>query len=72
MSLLRCMTPSEADYIIREIHEGIFGNHIGGQSLAFKALRQGYYWPSMKSDCMEYTKKCDKYQRFTLVSKAHP
>ena len=25
----------------------------------------------MKSDCMEFAKKCDKCQRFALVSKAH-
>ena len=37
--LLKCMTPSEADYIIKEIHEGICGNHTRGQSLVFKALR---------------------------------
>ena len=39
MPLLKCVTPWEAKYIIREIHEGICGNHAGGQSLAFKALR---------------------------------
>ena len=43
MPLLKCVTPFEADYIIREIHEGICGNHIRGQSLAFKSLIQGYY-----------------------------
>ena len=43
MPLLKCVAPSEARYIMREIHEGICGNHAGGQSLAFKTLRQGYY-----------------------------
>ena len=41
MPLLNCVVPSEAEYIIKEIHEGICGNHAGGQSLAFKTLRQG-------------------------------
>ena len=57
ISLLKCATPSEAKYIIREIYEDTCGNHTGGQSLAFKALRQGYYWPTMKIDCMEYAHK---------------
>ena len=57
---------------MREIHEGICRNHAGGQSLAFKALRQGYYWSTRKTDCMEFAKKCDKCQRFAHVSKAHP
>ena len=43
MPLLKCATPSEAKYIMREIHEGTCGIHTGAQSLAFKALRQGYY-----------------------------
>ena len=41
--LLQCVTDKVANYIIREIHEGICGNHAGGQALAHKALRQGYY-----------------------------
>ena len=27
MPLLKCATPSEEQYIIREIHKGIYGNH---------------------------------------------
>ena len=60
MPLLKCATPSEAKYIMREIHKGTCVNHTGGQSLAFNALRQGYYWPTMKANCMEYAHKCDK------------
>ena len=44
----------------------------GGLSLTFKAVRQGYYWPTMKTDCMEYARKCDKCQLFATISKAHP
>ena len=55
MPLLKCTPLTEAAYIMREIHEGICGNHTWGKSLVFKALRQGYYWPTMKADCMEFT-----------------
>ena len=65
-------TPSEAEYIMRKIHEGICEDHAGGQSLAFKILRQDYYWPTMKADCMKFSRKYDRYQRFVLISKAHP
>ena len=41
--LLRCVGPFEAYYILREIHKGICGSHIGARSLSQKALRQGYY-----------------------------
>ncbi|KZV35137.1 hypothetical protein F511_06843 [Dorcoceras hygrometricum] len=55
---LKCLTPSNAEYVLREIHEGICGNHSGGRSLAGKALRQGYFWPTMKHDAVELAKHC--------------
>ena len=69
--LLKCVTPSEAYYIMTEIHEGICGNNTEKQSLAFKALRQGYYWPTKKSNCMEFSRKCDKCQCFAPMLKFH-
>ena len=72
MLLLKCVLPTEAKNIMWEFHKGTCKNHAGGQSLAFKALRQGYYWPTMKADCMEYARRCDKCHRFSPVSKAHP
>ena len=72
ISFLKCVTPLEAKYIMREINEGRCGNHARGKSIAFKALRQGYYWLTMKTDCMEYTHKYDKCQQFAPISKAHP
>ncbi|GAV61975.1 hypothetical protein CFOL_v3_05500, partial [Cephalotus follicularis] len=45
--LLRCLTHSEADYTLREVHEGVCGNHTGGRTLSNKLLRQGYFWPTM-------------------------
>ena len=55
MPLLKYVLPMEVKNIIWEIYKGTCGNYAGGQSLAFKALRQGYYWPTMKADCMEYS-----------------
>ncbi|XP_074336611.1 uncharacterized protein LOC141673769 [Apium graveolens] len=37
--LLRCIDKEEGNYILREVHEGICGNHSGGISLAMKVLR---------------------------------
>ncbi|XP_065621915.1 uncharacterized protein LOC136064288 [Quercus suber] len=47
---LRCLAPDEANYIIREIHEGACGNHSGARSLVHKIVCAGYYWPSMQAD----------------------
>ncbi|GFZ01032.1 hypothetical protein Acr_14g0006670 [Actinidia rufa] len=67
--LLRCLRPEEAEYVLREIHEVICGNHSGARSLAKKTIRQGYFWPTIERDAAAYIKKCDKCQRFTPVSR---
>ncbi|CAL8993374.1 unnamed protein product [Prunus brigantina] len=69
LPLLRCVAPQQGDYILREIHEGACGDHSGSQSLAFKAVRQGYYWPSLHADATRIVQKCDPCQRFSSVSK---
>ncbi|KAM1185600.1 hypothetical protein ACFX13_015126 [Malus domestica] len=61
---LRCLTPAEAETIIREIHEGVCKNHVGSRSLAHKALRQGYYWPTLRQDAIRISRSCDKCQRY--------
>ncbi|KAI5324929.1 hypothetical protein L3X38_034002 [Prunus dulcis] len=64
---LRCLTPEEGHDVLREIHEGICGNHSGARSLAHKAIRQGYFWPSLHTDAQAFTQKCDKCQRFANI-----
>nr|XP_009387990.1 PREDICTED: uncharacterized protein LOC103974826 [Musa acuminata subsp. malaccensis] len=48
--------------ILAEIHEGVCGEHSGGQTLAHKILRQGYYWPTMCRDAKAYVQRCGPYQ----------
>ena len=40
---LRCLIEDEANYALREVYEGICGDHLGARSLASKILRTGYY-----------------------------
>ncbi|GAU35417.1 hypothetical protein TSUD_375070 [Trifolium subterraneum] len=61
--LLKCVEETRVEFMLQEIHEGINGQHIGGRSLARKALRAGYYWPMMQNDAMDHVLKCDKCQR---------
>ncbi|XP_057724044.1 uncharacterized protein LOC130940004 [Arachis stenosperma] len=56
--LLKCLHPDQTDYVLREVHEGCCGHHIGGKALARKLIRAGYYWPSMMADSKEFVKKC--------------
>ena len=63
---LLCVHLEASELILEELHEGICGNHTGGQSLAHRAITQGYWWPNMQREAHEYVKKCDQCQRFAL------
>ncbi|KAL0282795.1 UNVERIFIED_CONTAM: Ribonuclease HI [Sesamum radiatum] len=54
--LLRCLSIEEGIHILQEIHSGCCGAHIGTRTLANKALRAGYFWPTMKQDATQLSK----------------
>ena len=64
---LRCLGTEKADYVMREVHEGICGNHSGSRSLVHKLVRAGYYWPTMQKDAEAYVRAYDKCQRFNNI-----
>jgi len=64
MVLLRCVDAREAGLILKEIHEGAFGTHMNGHSMAKKILRAGYFWLTMENDCYMHVKKCEKCQTY--------
>ena len=64
---LRCLGMEEVDYVMKEVHEGICGNHSGSRSLVHKLVRAGYYWPTMQKDAEAYVRACDKCQRFSNI-----
>ncbi|XP_019450697.1 PREDICTED: uncharacterized protein LOC109352965 [Lupinus angustifolius] len=70
--LLKCLGPDRADYVLREVHEGSCGHHLGAASLAKKVLRAGYYWPTMEKDATDLTRKCTRCQLFADFHKAPP
>ncbi|KAH9750796.1 Ribonuclease H [Citrus sinensis] len=72
LPFLRCLDEDDADYVLREVHEGICGNHSGGRSLAHKVLRQGYFWPTMHQDAQEKTRSCVSCQSFASFSNQPP
>ena len=69
MSYLKSVDEDETKYILEEIHEGICGDHASPRSLVSKAIRTGYFWPTMQMDTVELVKKCDKCQQFGNVQR---
>ena len=66
--ILKCIAREDANYVLREVHEGVCGNHIGAWVLAGKVLRQGYYWPTMLRDATELVRKCKVCQEHAKIS----
>ncbi|XP_021863719.1 uncharacterized protein [Spinacia oleracea] len=62
--LLHCVTPEKGHEVLEDLHQGLCSSHIRGRALAEKALRTGYYWPTLKEDALDLVKRCDKCQRF--------
>ncbi|XP_076958507.1 uncharacterized protein LOC143634254 [Bidens hawaiensis] len=61
--LQRCVDAEDANYLIREIHEGICGLHAGPRMTVAKIMNAGYYWPGMHQDAVKEIRKCDFCQR---------
>lgn len=60
--LLRCLWEKQSNTVLKSLHEGECGNHTGGRSLADKALRTGYFWPTMRKDDSAYARSCNACQ----------
>ena len=65
--ILKCVGKEDANYILKEVHEGICGNHIGARTLTRKTLRQGYYWPTMLKDATKLVRKCKAYKEHARI-----
>ena len=66
---LKCIAGEDTEYVVREVHEGIYGNHIGARTLAGKVLRQGYYWLTILKDATDLVKKCRICQEHAKISR---
>nr|GEV08698.1 reverse transcriptase domain-containing protein [Tanacetum cinerariifolium] len=68
---LRCVGPLQAEYVMREIHEGSCSMHAGSQSVVAKPKWLRYYWPTMHKDARDMIRKCSDCQIHRPVTR-HP
>lgn len=61
--LLKCLSRAEGKDLMKEIHSGTCGSHMGPRSLLGKTFRMGFYWPKAASDAEEIVRTCDNCQR---------
>jgi hypothetical protein len=62
--LMKCVTKEDGYDILREIHEGICGNHAASRTLVGKAYRAGFWWPTVVTDAEDLVRKCQNCQFF--------
>eukprot|EP00261_Vitis_vinifera_P032168 XP_019073411.1 PREDICTED: uncharacterized protein LOC100853222 [Vitis vinifera] len=60
--LLLCLDRTSADRVMREVHAGVCGPHMGGHMLARKITRTGYFWLTMETDCCQFVQRCQECQ----------
>jgi len=68
--IMTCVSGDECTRIMSELHEGICGSHVGGRSLASKVVRAGFYWPTVREDCVRYAQRCKQCQQHADWHKA--
>jgi hypothetical protein len=61
--LLKCLSRNEGHELMKEIHAGPCGAHIGSRPLLGKVFRQGFYWPKAASDAADLVQKCENCQK---------
>jgi hypothetical protein len=60
---LRCITYEKCLELLTEIHSGFRGAHIGTRALEGKAIKQGFYWPTINIDAKTLVRQCEACQK---------
>jgi hypothetical protein len=61
---MKCITKEDGYDILREIHEGVCGNHAASRTLVGKAYRAGFWWPTAVTDAEDLVRRCQNCQFF--------
>jgi hypothetical protein len=60
---LRCITSKKGLELLKEIHSGFCSAHIGTRALAGKAMKQGFYRPTINIDAKKLVRECEACQK---------
>jgi len=65
--LLKYLGKEQSKYVMNELHNCVCGMHSGHRTSAARVIRAGYYWPTVRQDCVKYVKKCKSFQENGLL-----
>jgi hypothetical protein len=66
--LMKCVTKEDGYDILREIHEGVCGNHAASRTLVGKEYQVGFWWPTAVTDAEDLVRRCQNCQFFAKQS----
>jgi hypothetical protein len=58
-----CVPETERNEVLREVHDGPHESAHAGWERTLAALRERFYWPSMRTDVIKYVRTCDPCQK---------
>nr|GEV24629.1 reverse transcriptase domain-containing protein [Tanacetum cinerariifolium] len=64
---LRCVGPLQANYVLREIHEGSCSIHAGTRFVVAKAIWTGYYSLAMHAHARKLIRACQDWQGIDIA-----
>jgi hypothetical protein len=62
--LQRCISITEGQELLQEIHSGACGHHVAPRALVGNAFRQGFYWPTAVADATRIVRTCEGCQLY--------
>jgi ribonuclease HI len=68
---LWCITSEKGVELLKEIHSRFYSAHIGTRSLAGKAIKQGFYWPTINIDAKKLVRECEACQKQRISKTCH-
>ena len=63
---LRCVEPELGHRLLENIHKGECGHHASTRATCSKAIRYGFYWPTINANAEKMIKACNGCQRFWM------
>ncbi len=61
--MCRCLTTSEAQIVLQELHQGMVGGHFVIDITTKKFLDAGYWWPTLFKDIHNFCRSYDNCQK---------
>ena len=69
--LLRCLSFLNSMEVMKEVHKGVCGAHQVGIKIRWLIRRYGYFWPTIPSDWINYSKGCQQCKKYGSIQRIH-